>query len=381
MNRSVLWHYALSILIVVAVAIAWSGVIDQLSADYVGASITDAGIIFGTARGLNAVVSVAQGTELNLPFLTLALGEVLDPVNDLIERFSAVMVFVLGSVMLQKILLVLAASNAFNILFSLIGLALVGASFKFGAASDSKVLRFFLLACFFRFSLAFVAMANAYVDYQFLEGSESASHESMKEYQQMVREVNQISGGLGSHQEEIAALRSKMAFANGKIGAVQAELGVLLKKKSELDVSREKQCSDLPLPFCQPYPGSEKPELLAQTERDLFRIEDAIARKENSIQDLKASIEVDEEGLVCLQKRQGGGKCSVFEYLDPTDIRDRLQQKIEQLNGRTAEFVDSAMSLLMALLLKSVLIPLAFFYLLLCLVRLAFKSLSNAATE
>lgn len=49
---------------------------------------------FAVARGINAVISVIQNAEIGFTFgvsATLSPGEILDPVNDLIERFSLVM--------------------------------------------------------------------------------------------------------------------------------------------------------------------------------------------------------------------------------------------------------------------------------------------------
>lgn len=65
--------------------------------------------VYAIARGLNAVISVAQGTELSIePMgigLTLTLGQILDPLNDLIEQFSTVLLMASASLGIQKILL------------------------------------------------------------------------------------------------------------------------------------------------------------------------------------------------------------------------------------------------------------------------------------
>ncbi|MCB2427500.1 hypothetical protein [Methylophaga pinxianii] len=65
--------------------------------------------VYALARGLNAVISVAQGTELSIePMgvgLTLTPGQILDPLNDLIEQFSGVLLMASASLGIQKILL------------------------------------------------------------------------------------------------------------------------------------------------------------------------------------------------------------------------------------------------------------------------------------
>lgn len=65
--------------------------------------------VYAIARGLNAVISAAQGTELSIePMgvgLTLTPGQILDPLNDLIEQFSSVLLVASASLGIQKILL------------------------------------------------------------------------------------------------------------------------------------------------------------------------------------------------------------------------------------------------------------------------------------
>lgn len=64
---------------------------------------------FAIAKGLNAVISLIQGTELNASpagvGITITVGQVLDPMNDLIERFSWIMLVASVSLGIQKLLL------------------------------------------------------------------------------------------------------------------------------------------------------------------------------------------------------------------------------------------------------------------------------------
>ena len=70
-------------------------------------------ISFGLAKGLNAIISLIQGTELSVaPIgvgLNFSVGEVLDPFNDMVERFSWVMLASSVSLGIQKLLLVLSS--------------------------------------------------------------------------------------------------------------------------------------------------------------------------------------------------------------------------------------------------------------------------------
>lgn len=98
-----------SFLIITVAAIAISGVADSVSQTYAEQALKRALATFAVARTLNGVISVAQGTEIALEpggvGVMLTPGQILDPVNDLVERFSGVMLVAASSVGLQLILL------------------------------------------------------------------------------------------------------------------------------------------------------------------------------------------------------------------------------------------------------------------------------------
>lgn len=68
---------------------------------------------FALARSLDAVISVAQGTEVAIEpvgvGVTLAPGQVLDPVNDLVEQFSSLLLLASASLGVQSLLLGIGA--------------------------------------------------------------------------------------------------------------------------------------------------------------------------------------------------------------------------------------------------------------------------------
>ena len=64
---------------------------------------------FAIAKGLNAVISLLQGTEFSATpagvGVTFTVGEILDPMNDMVERFSWIMLASSVSLGVQKLLL------------------------------------------------------------------------------------------------------------------------------------------------------------------------------------------------------------------------------------------------------------------------------------
>ncbi len=143
--------------------IAFSLTIDINAKKLVDESFTQAIIVFGSAKALNAVVSLAQGTQLDLPFLTVAIGEILDPVNDLVEQFSLIMLASMTSLGIQKILLNFVSNEIYNfilICFILIFNLLLFKRFK----KDEKLREIFFkttfILLFLRFSIPLMGYIN-----------------------------------------------------------------------------------------------------------------------------------------------------------------------------------------------------------------------------
>jgi hypothetical protein len=104
------------VLIVVAVVaviaaffFAWYRPIQDQAKAQVDAGLKRALISFASARTLNAIISVVQGTEMSVqPFgvgLTLTPGQVLDPINDLLEQIPERIVSLIGIFLAQTIII------------------------------------------------------------------------------------------------------------------------------------------------------------------------------------------------------------------------------------------------------------------------------------
>jgi len=70
-------------------------------------------VSFGLAKGLNAIISLLQGTEFSITpvgiGLNFSVGEILDPFNDIVERFSWVMLLSSVSLGIQKLFLLFSS--------------------------------------------------------------------------------------------------------------------------------------------------------------------------------------------------------------------------------------------------------------------------------
>jgi len=117
----------ITIFLLLLVFFSVSKLLDTFSFDTFGEKYTDEGLTrslaaFGIAKGLNGLISVVQGTEVAVEPVGIGViltpGQILDPVNDLIERFSWVMLICTTSLGIQSILLKIFSSFYFSIAVS-----------------------------------------------------------------------------------------------------------------------------------------------------------------------------------------------------------------------------------------------------------------------
>lgn len=160
----------LLLLIVIAIVVlSWLNVLDEYGDEYTTKSLTHAAATYGVARGINAIVSVIQSTEVSIGVASISPGELLDPMNDLVERFSWIVMMAMASLGLQKLLLAIASSLVFKVLVTLTGLLLIYFVQKKNKVMQNAVIRLFVVAFFLRFAVGGVVWANDLVEYFFLE--------------------------------------------------------------------------------------------------------------------------------------------------------------------------------------------------------------------
>ena len=161
-------------------------VVDTRSIEYVDQSLKNAGAAFLLARGFNAVVSVFQESEVQLEpggvGVSLALGQALDPVNDLVERFSWVMLASLTSLGIQRFLIEITPFVSIQILLSLALCFLLPGLWlprRPGLNFSQVGLTLLLLSILLRFAVPVMAFLNHQVYVAFLEDRHDRSVEML----------------------------------------------------------------------------------------------------------------------------------------------------------------------------------------------------------
>jgi len=167
-----------SVGIVLSVVLLFSGELkvpglDSATDNYFHEAMTEAGIVYGTCRLVNASVSIVKESSLQLEpagvGVSLAVGQALDPIDDMTERLSDVVVTAIASLGVQKLAYEIGVSYAppvFAFFLLIFSFSLLVVNTKFNVLQRILV-RYALLVVIARFCLPISSLANAYINTHF----------------------------------------------------------------------------------------------------------------------------------------------------------------------------------------------------------------------
>jgi len=184
-NSQSLFRVALVIAVLVMVASSWLAPLDTTANQQVDAGLKRALISFATARALNAVISVAQGTEVGVGVI-FTPGQILDPVNDLVEQFSNLMLVASVAFGIQKVLLNIGAYWGISLVLTLTALAWVYGTLR-QQPSPTWLAKILVMLLLIRFAIPVVTIGTEILFQQFMA----------RDYQASQQVIDNASGNLG----------------------------------------------------------------------------------------------------------------------------------------------------------------------------------------
>ncbi len=147
-------------------------------------------VSFATARALNAVISVAQGTEVAVEpagvGVVLTPGQLLDPVNDLVEQFANLMLAASVAFGIQKLLISIGANWVVSLVLSITALAWAFICLR-QKPSPAWLSRILVLLLMIRFAVPVVSTGSEMVFEKFMA----------TDYQSSQQVINTASSDLG----------------------------------------------------------------------------------------------------------------------------------------------------------------------------------------
>ena len=212
---------SLALLFIAAITLNLTQTLDTSSKVHVDKAFNRALIAFGIAKTLNGVISVAQGTEVAIQpagiGINLTPGQILDPVNDLIERFSWVMLASSTSLGIQKVFLTMSSWPAFGytmIFFLVLGLIMLFTSTRKYYHIRIFILRFALLLVVLRFAVPLTGLSNELVYNVFLESEYISSTQKLESTAQQIGQLNQEQQIIQPDVKKKSVWESAKAFYN-----------------------------------------------------------------------------------------------------------------------------------------------------------------------
>ncbi|MEJ2534955.1 MAG: hypothetical protein P8008_05695 [Gammaproteobacteria bacterium] len=265
-------RWFIGVILVTLALFAVTPLLDQRAADNYESLFQRALVTFALARTLNGVISAVQGTEVALQpagvGVTLTPGEVLDPVNDLVERFSWIMLGATVSLGVQQVLLEVSAWWFIQALVVLLAGWLLFLYFARRESSRHRrrlAWRVFGIALFLRFAVPLTLVANEAVYELFLEERYEQSTEVITSAGEALEEIQREQDAAGEQAEAevrpgseggwLGSLGKAWTSATDtldigdRVDRIQARAGELIEQLIQLSVVFILQTGLLPIAF------------------------------------------------------------------------------------------------------------------------------------
>ena len=364
-------RYRAMILAAVAVALlalSFHGALDDFAHGQVSDTTTESIGIYALARATNGAISVIQTSQVKVPFLaSIQVGELLDPVNDAVERLSSAMVWAIGSLFLQSIVLEIAASPVFKWGFLALGVAAISALLLSGWERSRNVfsrtlaisevtldgcqdlmIRAFVIAAIFRFIVPVFITISFLISQVMLESEINRNKESLSSFSAQVA----INTTLGSVDDQ--RLGEQKAHKESELEDLKRSLTSLEKKSVKLDGRIDKLNEEagwrvwLPEVIGGRSPGK--------------KLAAAKARREeigHEMDQIQQQIEEGDEVLECIDRRLAGESCdSILEKL--SNAGKTGFGRIAEIVGKAGDIASYTVKLLVAVVIKNIVFPLVF---------------------
>lgn len=165
-------------LAIIVIACSWLAPLDAPATRQVDALLKKALVSFAAARTLNALISVAQGTEISAQPLgvgvTLTPGQALDPLNDVVEQFSALMLAASVAFGIQKVLISIGSYWLISLVLTAVVLGWAWLDYRQRAA-PAWLSRLLVIVLMLRFAIPAVTLGTDLLSQKFLAADYAAS--------------------------------------------------------------------------------------------------------------------------------------------------------------------------------------------------------------
>jgi hypothetical protein len=186
-----------SVVAALSLVLSYGGWLDARGAAHVDQALQRALVSFALARTLSGVLSVVEDTQISLQpagvGVTLAPGEILDPLNDLIERFSWVLLASSAALGVERVLLSMSGWWGVNLALEVAAVLALGATWLGGVSERWRraLTRVLLTMVFLRFAIPVLLVATQLISATFLDQQASTATQALQTTSDEARTLSQ----------------------------------------------------------------------------------------------------------------------------------------------------------------------------------------------
>jgi hypothetical protein len=169
--------------LLLTIVMSWTSFIDTKANEVLGDNLYRSSVVFAFAKGLDAAISVIQGTQISVSPIglgfTISIGQLLDPINVIVEQFSNLMLVASVALGIQKVFIAIGSHQLVKWLFFLISGWLI---LRVMNNQQSRYLKkAYILIIMIRFSVSFATIGSGMFFDTFLDTQYKVSKDSIAE--------------------------------------------------------------------------------------------------------------------------------------------------------------------------------------------------------
>lgn len=347
------------IIVATLIYLTWSGYSDAFTLSYLKESLSKATVLNASIIGIDVLISVLQGTEIDAFFLTLSVGDWLEPMDDVIEQMSSIALLSLSALFFMKILMSLVGHDVVNVVLTFSGLAYLAFCVLDLPSFRRRALVILVFLVGLRFSMAIVLGFVGLIDTAVLSEREAASVDRVS---QMERDLGGLAGALNANSPNLVSLdqiNDQLQAANGEHKQISASLESLQAELTSIEQQQSTLCGLVPVFMChETLPDSEKgrfDQLLLDSASSKLEIE-TLERRLEAVDGSISSLNAERE---CALAKQAGDTCKEEWKLPSWSIGD-FKEKVGAIATKTEDLVVDAGVLMASLVLKTIVLPILF---------------------
>ncbi len=168
------------------ILVSWHPWLNEYSRALLDDSMASSVAIFASAKLLNGAISLIQSLDLSVQFvggIAVRPGELLDPLNDIVETFSWVALAALSSIGMQQLLLSISANTVIGVALTIAIIWALAAQLTHRVSFSSAAAKMLKLLIILRFAVPTTVLLNEAVEHTFIAPEMAIAYGEMLTYE------------------------------------------------------------------------------------------------------------------------------------------------------------------------------------------------------